>query len=129
MKKIFGKAKMNVNGTTFEDRQKKLWCLRTAKSAFLTLQREPNNEHDPKAIKVIAHTVSKNDKRSHFCIGYVPKEKAEWMAPAMDAGKIVRVGSYEVVGAGTTSCSLGVKMVINHEMYEVADANAVATEQ
>lgn len=129
MKKIFGKAKMNVNGTTFEDRQKKLWCLRTAKSAFLTLQREPNNEHDPKAIKVIAHTVSKNNKRSHFCIGYVPKEKAEWMAPAMDAGKIVRVGSYEVVGAGTTECSLGVKMVINHEMYEVADANAVATEQ
>lgn len=125
-KKIFAKAFVNVVGTSFANRQNSIWCLRTAESAFLTLKREPNNKQDTNAIQVMAHTISKTGKRSHFCIGYIPADKATWMAPAMDAGKLIRVGSYKVVGAGTTENYMGVKLVINHELYELSDATAVA---
>ena len=126
-KKIFGTAKMNVAGTTFKDRQGKLMCLRTAKSAYLTLRREPKNEHDPNAIMVLAHTTSKNDKKSAFCIGYIPADKAaSWMAKAMDEGKIVRITNYNVVGGGKVS--LGCEIKVAHELFEkeVADAPAEA---
>ena len=116
-KKIFGKSNMNVAGTSYKDRQGKLMCLRKAESAFLTLRREPKNEHDACAIQVIAHTTAKSGKKSVFCIGYIPADKADtWMAKAMDAGKIVRIAKYNVVGGGKTT--LGCEITVNHELFE-----------
>ena len=124
MKKIFGKAKMNVTGTTFENRQGKLQNLRKAESAFLTVRRDKKNENDENAVKVLAHTVSKNGKRSVFCIGYIPADKAVWVGPALDAGKIVRITNFKVVGGG--KATLGCQITLAHELYEVEEA--IATE-
>lgn len=124
MKKIFGKANMHVAGTTFENRQKSIWALRMAKKAFLTLQRDAKNENDPNAVKVLAHTTSKNGKKTVFCIGYVPKEKAEWVAHAIDNGKVCRIYRYKVVGGG--KAFLGVEITIHHELYEVEVAEETA---
>lgn len=126
-KKIFGKAKMNVAGTTFENRQGKLHTLRKAESAYLTLRRQPKNEKDENAVQVIAHTVSKNGKKSVFAIGYIPTNKAVWLAPAMDAGKICRVTSFKVIGGGKTN--LGCEITISHELYETELVPAEADEQ
>lgn len=124
-KKIFGKANMNIAGTTFNGRQGKIWALRKAKSAFLTVRRDPNNEFDKNAVKVLAHITTVNNAKSVFEIGYIPKEKAEWVAKAMDDGKIVRISKYEVVGGG--KASLGVKITIAHELFETeVTAPAVA---
>lgn len=119
-KKVFGKANMNLAGTTFEGRQGKLWALRKAKSAYLTLRRDTKNEHDPNAVKVLAHIETETGAKSVFCIGFIPKNKAVWVANAMDNDKIVRVGSFNVVGGG--KASLGVEITLNHELYEVAEA-------
>lgn len=115
-KKIFGTANMSVAGTTFENRQGKLQNLRKAEKAFLTLRRQPKNPHDENAIQVMAHIVTKKGTKSVFCIGYIPKDKALWMAPAMDKGKIVRVSKFEVVGGG--KASIGCKIAVNHELFE-----------
>lgn len=124
-KKVFGKANMNVAGTTFEDRQKKLHALRQAESSYITLRRDTKNENDKNAIAVIAHAISKRGKLFHMCIGYIPKNKAIWMAKAMDEGKCIRVASYKVVGGGKVN--LGVELHIVHELYE--KEAAPATEQ
>lgn len=47
--------------------------------ARLTLEREPHNQHDPNAIKVI-------EPESEQFIGYVAKEHAEEIAKHMDDG-------------------------------------------
>lgn len=121
-KKVFGKTYFNVAGTSFGNRQGYLWGLRKAESAFLMLRREPKNEHDPNAIQVIAHAISKSGKPYNMCIGYIPKDKAVWMAKAMDAGKVVRVYNYKVVGGKNTT--LGVEMKVVHELYETTVATA-----
>lgn len=48
---------------------------------FLPLNREPDNAHDPLAIKIL------DDKGNH--LGYVPRAKNEALARLMDAGKLL----------------------------------------
>lgn len=114
-KKIMGTAKMHLTGVTFANRQGKLWALKKADTAYLTLKREPNNEHDPNAIKVLAHTIT-NNKIKVFEIGYVPAEKAKWLAPAMDDGKYIRITNFNMTGYKP----LGVEFTLIHELYTVA---------
>lgn len=49
--------------------------------AFLPLQREPANAHDPLAIMILAEA-------GHH-LGYVPRAKNEALARLMDAGKLL----------------------------------------
>lgn len=47
--------------------------------AWLRMEREPNNPHDTNAIQVLT-------KNGAQMIGYVAREKAEFLAPFMDIG-------------------------------------------
>ena len=125
-KKIFGKATMKLAGVSFDNRQGKLQNVRTAKSAFLTVRRDKKNEKDPNAVKVLAHTTSKNGKKSVFCIGYIPAEKAVWVANALDNNKIVRISKFEITGGG--KATLGCNITLVHELYETEVADAVPAE-
>lgn len=117
-KKIFGKVKdLNVSGVTFNGRQGKIWNLKKNlnSGAYLTLRREPDNKHDPNAIKVIAHIPSIN---SHAHIGYVPAKVSFWLAKAMDNGRTYRTCNLRVVGGYGYHKNLGVMFDL---AYELAD--------
>lgn len=111
-KTVCNKIEFNIAGTTFEGRQGKLWNLRKHdKGAYVMLRREKNNKYDPNAIAVIAVT-----GKTHSKIGYVPKDKALWLAPKMDAGLLVRAyrpasGKFVTGGSGkckTLGCTISV---------------------
>ena len=109
-------ANVKVAGTSF--RQEQVWALRKAENAYLTLRREPKNENDPKAIKVLAHATSKGGKKSVYCVGYIPKNKNIYMADDMDAGRILRVKKdYTFVG-GYDGKTLGLRINIARELPE-----------
>lgn len=112
-KTIFAKANVPVAGVTFENRQNKLISVLTADSCYMTLRREKNNNYDPNAIQVLAH-ITKNEKKTTFTIGYIPKDKAFWLAKAMDDGKECRITYYKIVG--NYRQNLGCRLTILHEM-------------
>lgn len=75
--------KVNVTGTSYNNRQGKLWNLRkNADKAYVSLSREPKNPADPNAIKVIAHIKGQRP----FDIGYLPAKVAKELAPVIDNG-------------------------------------------
>lgn len=119
----FGKINnMRVAGTSF--RQSQIWALRGAGRAYLTLRREPHNQYDPNAIQVIAHMLTKAGTWSVFQVGYIPKDTAVWMAPAMDEGKVVRINRYAIVGGYAGRKTMGIRMNLVHELPSVATLNA-----
>jgi SWI/SNF-related matrix-associated actin-dependent regulator of chromatin subfamily A3 len=65
----------------------------------VNLEREPENEHDGNAIRV------ENGHCEH--LGYLPRERAEWLAPLMDADE-VRIEGYvpEQAEPGPDRCPL-----------------------
>lgn len=86
-----------VAGISFDGRQKVAHALASAvrdnRRAWVELRRERNNTHDANAIAVIAHTT-----KMHARVGYVPAKVAATLAPAMDAGTVVRPASFAFVG-------------------------------
>jgi len=52
------------------------------------LEREPDNEYDPNAIKVNIHAKMKLTKLHGKQLGYLRKEVAALLAPKLDAGSI-----------------------------------------
>lgn len=129
---VCAKIEVKVAGTTFNNRQGKLWNLRkNEKDAYVMLRREINNEHDKNAIAVIAVT-----GKTHAKIGYVPANVALWLAPKLDAHQFVRVyrpDSKQFVTGGTKNCkNLGctIKIVYDIEkpVMQVAPAMALAEE-
>lgn len=112
-------AKINdipLAGVTFEGRQAKLAALSSHQNgAYLTLRREPSNPYDSNAIQVLAHITTKDGTPSVFAIGYVPKAKAVWMAPALDAGRHIRVTGFKLIG-GYDNKAFGCRMDIIHEL-------------
>ena len=79
-----------LRGTNFRPIEAKVRVQELTEGHVLTLEREPYNEHDSNAIKVI-------DPESEIFLGYVAKEVACELAPEMDAGMFV-------------SCKTGMKM-------------------
>ena len=73
-------------GVTFNGAQENIKRFGCADIGSFELVREPNNEHDQNAIRVVI---------AEFLLGYVPKNIATWLAPKMDAGE--RLGA-EFVG-------------------------------
>lgn len=113
---------VKVAGTSFK--QEQVWALRKAEKAYLTLRREPANERDPKAIKVLAHAVSKGGKKSVYCVGYIPKNKNIYLADDMDAGRIVRVTKDWAFVGGYDGKTLGLRINLTRQLPE---KEAVAT--
>jgi hypothetical protein len=65
------------------------------KAFAVKVEREPENEHDPNAIKVLIKAKGQLDGMH---IGYLKREIAEVLAPRMDIGAIVfRMGTCESV--------------------------------
>ena len=79
-----------LRGVNFRPIEAKVRVQELTEGHALTLEREPYNEHDSNAIKVI-------DPESEIFLGYVAKEVACELAPEMDAGMFV-------------SCKTGMKM-------------------
>jgi hypothetical protein len=77
--------RMKVAGTTFCNRQQVLrWMDQfTTDQISVTLEREPENKADSKAIRIVAH-VAAVGKRA--VIGYIPKVVNAELAKIMDAG-------------------------------------------
>ncbi len=63
-------------GVSFNGAQENIKKFGCADIGTYELVREPNNEHDPNAIRVVI---------AEFFLGYVPKNIASWLAPKMDA--------------------------------------------
>ncbi len=75
-----------VAGVQYDGRQDNIKTLRGAKTPFLTLVREPDNEADPNAIKIMGNT-----SVCSLQVGYVPRHLAERLAPVMDTGRKIKV--------------------------------------
>lgn len=84
-------------GTTFENRQERLNFLKNFRPEDLavTLEREPGNQHDRNAIKVIVHILP---IKKRTMIGYVPAGLARDLARAIDAGAQAKAKLLQVIG-------------------------------
>ena len=69
-----------MRGNNFRPLSAKEAATKLEEGSSLTLERDPHNEYDPNAIKVI-------EPDSGEFIGFVAKEHAAEIAPHMDAGK------------------------------------------
>lgn len=85
-----------VSGVTYGNRQKAIEHLSryNATEIAINLIRESNNSFDTNAVAVYA-TVS---GKGSYCIGYLPRVLAAFVAPLMDAGKQVQSIYKEVRG-------------------------------
>ena len=107
MANTFEKITVHAAGTTFQNRQGKLWNLRKhEKGAWIELRREKHNEYDDNAIAIIAHTKTTRPAK----IGYIPANVAASLAKRMDSGLMVKVfkptsGKF-VTGNKTLGCVL-----------------------
>lgn len=76
-----------VTGVTYGKRQKAIEHLSQYDADHITinLNRERNNERDANAVAVYATVEGKGT----YCMGYLPKALAAFVAPLLDAGKQV----------------------------------------
>lgn len=70
---------LKLAGVTAEDAQKNIKKFGCKDIGSYALVREPDNPHDPNAIRVAL--------AGAFYMGYVPKDIAKDLAPEMDKGK------------------------------------------
>lgn len=100
-KKAWKRVKLTMTvravGTTFENRQERLAFLQQfyLDDLCVTLEREPKNQYDRNAIKVIIHIHSILRKT---VIGYVPKGLARELAKVMDVGIEVKASLLGIIG-------------------------------
>ena len=78
-----------VKGISFEGRQDIVPGLKAG--AVLTLERQPNNEHDRNAIAILFGNLQ---------LGYIAREHAVDLAPAIDGGATYRCRIADVTGGG-----------------------------
>lgn len=79
-------VQINVAGVTHMNEQIKMsrleWIRKYVQyGSRFALQREPDNPHDPNAIKIL-HVLKKSGRKIE--VGYVPRKKAAEWAPLMD---------------------------------------------
>ena len=93
-------------GTTFGNTQQCLEFLKQFKPEDLrvTLEREPDNEFDNNAIKIVVHIQPISKKT---VIGYIPKEFARELAKVIDCGIQVKANLIQIIGGYSYKESLG----------------------
>lgn len=95
---------IKVTGVTYQNRQKTLMGIRTnIKNGVKTdvvLVREPKNQFDKNAIKVIVRW-RKGEELKRAQVGYIPRETAEKVAPLMDKKTFVKIKDYELTDTKT----------------------------
>jgi len=99
-----------VAGVTFGNRQKAIEHLSqySAEQISITLVRERDNAHDSNAVAVYAVVTGKGS----YCIGYLPKALAAFVAPLMDTGKSVAGLFREVRGGYQPYMNYGVALEV-----------------
>lgn len=86
--------------------------LLKANKQYVILQRQPNNEHDPNAIRVLAYY---GEPIGWGQLGHLDRELAAQLAAGMDAGQIkVNVVDYEVTGGGEKHCGINLSLEVEH---------------
>ena len=106
--------RMKVAGTFLKNRRQAIEKYVHYGSSFL-LQREPDNEYDDNAIKVLLKT----SNGGTLDIGYIPAKHAIDLAPAMDAGnKFDAKFAMKIINENTGKF---VGLVINVKDREVSD--------
>ena len=125
--KTFGKTYMKTAGVTFQDRQGKLWNIRkqmnNGEKLTIMLRREPSNPYDKNAIAVLAQCGESTAK-----VGYVPADKALWLAERMDAGLSVRAYKGMLTGGSGRAKTIGLTFEVVYEL-PVAEATEPADHQ
>ena len=96
--KVAGVSFQNEDGSS---RQAAIPKTGRPEQAGITLEREPGNEHDANAVKVLARGRQ---------IGYVPRDAAEGVAAALDAGKTVTASLRSVGRAAGRRALWGVEI-------------------
>ena len=76
---MFQPITTKLSGVSFGNAQKNIKMFGCRDIMTYTLIREPENIHDPNAIKVCLFDI--------FFLGYVPKHLAKELAPLMDLGR------------------------------------------
>ena len=92
-----------VAGVTFEGRQDIVKALRAGDT--LALRREPDNPHDPHAVKVLTESGGQ--------IGYLSGRVASRLAPSMDTGARYTANVSQITGGGERS--FGVNLYVRRE--------------
>ncbi|NNC71599.1 MAG: hypothetical protein HKN78_01845 [Sphingomonadaceae bacterium] len=101
-KKVFdvkGEAQANSDGT---NRQEIIAGLEPGD--ILALEREPTNEHDPNAVKVVT--------RSGECVGYVERSVAQDIAASLDEGRQHFAHLHEIRGGVEDAPNYGIKIAV-----------------
>ena len=85
-----------VAGVTYGKRQKAIEHLSRYRPEQISIQlvRERDNGHDSNAVAVYAAVEGKGS----YCMGYLPKALAGFVAPLMDAGRAVNSAYKEIRG-------------------------------
>ena len=98
--------KVRAAGTTFENRQERLQFLKQfhPNDLSVTLEREPDNEFDNNAIRIVVH-IRPISRRT--VIGYVPKGLAKELSKVIDMGIPVRAALIQIIGGYSYKEALG----------------------
>ena len=100
---------VKVAGVTFQNRQKTLMGIRTnlrnKVPTTMLLIREPGNQYDRNAIKVLARRPRDGQTR-RAQVGYIPRETAEKLAPLMDRKVYIHIKDYEISDTKTVGLAL-----------------------
>lgn len=98
--------KVRAAGTTFENRQERLQFLKQFHLSDLTvtLEREPDNEFDSNAIRIVVH-IKPISRRT--VIGYVPKGLARELSKVIDMGILVKATLLQIIGGYSYKEALG----------------------
>ena len=85
-----------VSGVTHGKRQQALEHLTkySPEDIRIFLQREANNAFDKNAIKVVASVRGKGA----YTVGYLPRALADFIAPLLDTGKLIKTAYSGIVG-------------------------------
>lgn len=99
-----------VSGVTYGKRQTAIEHLTYYKpeQIRIILKRDKQNQYDHNAIAVIAAVESKGA----YCVGYLPKALAAFLAPLMDAGKAVYSAFMAVRGCYEPYMNYGLSILI-----------------
>src|SRR5437870_2054982 len=87
-----------VAGVTFEGRQETVQALRPGDA--LMLRREPDNPHDPHAVKVVTASGTQ--------IGYLSARVASRLAPSIDSGTRYAAAVSQITGGGERSYGVNI---------------------
>lgn len=102
---------VKVAGVTYDGRQKVLMGLRNYMKnedakVTLSLVREPENEKDTNAVKVIAKWVNKAGEAKKCMIGYVNGKFSRTIAGLIDGGTYVTASKLELTNTKTVGASM-----------------------